>query len=240
MLYRTEFELNWKVPLLFNNDRLAILLLEISKKLGVKFPFSTVYGSPNNVLSGGRSSIIKKEMSESELIKYFNAYKSFGVDCALTLSRRNISNVELKDGYLNRLLSILNLFSGSVIVSNDFVLDYIKNKYKNLKVCASVIKPIYDNVQSSDTKYYISLLKKYDRIVPRPEIFFEDNYLELLPFADYVDVLVNQTCLYDCKFACDHYKHYERIEEGYDDGFIAPCQREKQFLSSINEIVSMD
>lgn len=241
MFYRTGLEINWKVPLLFNNDRLAISLLMISEKLGIKKPFSTVYGSPNNVLAGGRNSIIKNEMSESEIIKYFKTYKNFGVKCALTLSRMDISNTNLNDNYLNSLLSLLNQFFGSVIVSNDYVLDYIKNKYENLQVCASVIKPIYDKVEDEDIQYYIKLLKKYDRIVPRPEIFIKgDCYMGLIPYSDCIDILVNQTCLYDCKFACAHYKHYEKMEEGYDDGFVTPCQGDKHKLSSINKTVSMD
>lgn len=241
MFYRTELDINWKVPLLFNNDRLAVSLLMISKKLGIKKPFSTVYGSPNNVLAGGRNSIIKNEMSEPEIIKYFKTYKDFGVKCSLTLSRMDISNINLNDNYLNRLLSVLNQFFGSAIVSNDYVLDYIKNRYENIQVCASVIKPIYDKVEDENVQYYINLLKKYDRIVPRPELFIKgDCYMGLMPYSDYIDILVNQTCLYDCIFACAHYKHYEKMEEGYDDEFVAPCQKDKQKLSSINKTVSMD
>lgn len=239
-IYNFETMPNWRIPALFNNDRVTLKLLYICKKLGLEKPFSSVYGSTKTVFSGGRNSIIERKLTEKEIEAYFKAYDDYGVQCYLTFSKWNISEKDLGDEYANIYLKLLNKYKGGVIISSDLLYDYIKTYYPNIIIVASVIKPTFECNDQGSVEYYHNLIKKYDRIVPKPEFILEEkNIIQLKQFADKVELLVNQSCLADCPYAKSHYIYYENSSLTNPNRFILPCLKEKEKLASINHTINL-
>lgn len=233
-IYNWENMPIWRVPALFNNDRVTLKLLYICQKLGLEKPFHAVYGAPQTIFSGGRNSIIKKRLSKNEIESYFKAYNDYGIKCYLTFSKWQISQKDLDDEYANIFLSLLDKYQGGVIISNELLYEYIRLKYPHITIVASVIKPTFECHDHGSIEYYLNLLKKYDRIVPRPEfILDENNLLQLKEYASKIELLVNQSCLSDCPYARNHYLHYEN-SFSYQTHFALPCLLEKEKLDAIH------
>lgn len=73
--------ISWKVPVLLNNDWIA---LRLAKALNPQLPkplFESVYGCPPCAWAGGRPSKVRRTLEESELRRYFEAYAEVGASC---------------------------------------------------------------------------------------------------------------------------------------------------------------
>lgn len=118
--------------------------------------------------------------------------------------------------YSNNLLNILSDIDCEIILSSDLLYEYIKSKYPNIKLVASVIKSIYETTQNIDeTEYINSLLAKYDRVVIRSEYFLENkNKIKLLNNLNKIELLVNQNCAYNCLNSKAHYALFEKYNRG--------------------------
>lgn len=230
----------WRVPALFNQDRVTLKLLYICQQLGLEKPFHIVYGAPKTVFSGGRNAMIERRLSRDEIESYFQAYDHYGVKCYLTFSKWNISDEDLHDEYANLYLSLLEQYQGGVIVSQDKLCEYIRSHYPHITIVASVIKPTFECQDHGSPEYYRSLLMKYDRIVPKPEFILEkERLLELRADASKIELLVNQSCLADCPYARSHYLHYEQCSLYQSQHFVLPCLTEKGKMEAIQYAVNI-
>ncbi len=232
--FRLSQSAKWELPVFFNNDQLAGELLSICANANIKKPFEIAYGAPRSAWSGGRPPRILHELTESEVHDYFSLYKRHNVTCYYTFSKYNISCSDLANPYCNMLLNVASQYGGGVIVSNDLLRQYIKEKYPEMPIIASVIKPTFETEYKETHEYYINLLNAYDYVVPLPEFLTElDHAKQLCEYAEHIIVLANQTCLKKCPHAQNHYSFYEdeaNLQKG--NFFAAPCRRDKLNINS--------
>lgn len=217
---------SWKIPALFCNDWGALRLLEICSELGVDRPFDIVYGAPHSAWSGGRPSAVREQLDEERLRRQFQAYRYFGVRCALTLSRLQVEKAAYGDAYCNLLLRLAQEYGGEVILFDDGLAAYIKQKHPELKVIASLNKAMSDLQPGipEETAYYRKLLELYDEVVIRSEYAMRDDCMQnLSDVADRVEVIVNQFCKPNCPCV---YRHVKDLQDWSDRGCVGegqPC-----------------
>lgn len=193
---------SWKVPVLLNNDWVA---LRLSEALNPRLPkpfFQNVYGCPPCAWAGGRLTKLRRVPEESELRRYYEAYAAVGATCALTLSRPDAGE-ELNDPYCNMLLDLLDEYDGQAIVMDERLGRYVRSTHPNVKLVASNNLVFLDFNQGflglSERDYYLKLLELYDTVVVRSEALLEGGIAEdLTDIADRIEVIVNQICLPNC------------------------------------------
>lgn len=227
--------IQWKVPSLFNNDEAVLLLDEMCKELGFRQPIQSVYGSVRCSWSGGRTSAWK-DIDKSKAVEMISKHNERGISCCFTFSNYYISKDDLDDKVGNLLLDVAS--QGDVqnyaIVSSDILTDYIKHKYPNIKLIASMLKPVYEIDNYQDTPdYYNNLCDIYEKVVIRPDFNFDDKFLKKLNKKNKIEILANQACMQKCVISRKHYDLFSNIEAGKEPETKAFCNAEMKKLESI-------
>ena len=125
-----------------------------------------------------------------------------GIGCKLNFSAPDAGRY-LDDEASNTLLDILaecnpNSNHG-VIVSDDNLRDYIRNRYPELKITSSVIKVTCEHPDLTDTpEYYDHLAETYDYVVLRQDRNAQMSFLSKIKNKHKMELLVNSKCAPMC------------------------------------------
>jgi hypothetical protein len=159
----------------------------------------------------------------------YKMYKKYNVGVGLTFSNMIIDNLNDKTG--NMLLEIFHEENNHIVVSNNRLLDYIRNKFPKYKIKRSVssIFPIHVPMQDSDIKEYKESEKIYDLIVPRYEHIFDERFIELNQSK--YEIMTNDTCIYNCPWWDMHFSLHSELNRKYADknprDFLSPEECKK-------------
>lgn len=227
--------IQWKVPSLFNNDEAVLLLDEMCSDLGLRQPIQSVYGSVRCSWSGGRTSEWK-DIDKNQAVEMISKHNKRGISCCFTFSNYYVTKDELDDKIGNLLLDVASKgdMQNYAIVSSDVLTDYIKKKYPNIKLIASMLKPVYEIDNYQDTpEYYNNLCNVYDKVVIRPDFNFDDKFLKKLKYKNKIEILANQACMQSCVISRKHYDLFADIEAGKEPENKGFCNAEMRKLESI-------
>lgn len=202
------------LPFLFSNDLFIPVLQELFKN-EKNNPVKYVYGTVQNSWAGGRVSSLKIT-NLNKINNYLYKLKSFNVSPCFTFT--NISTIKqvLNDEYSNTLLDIAYDNDAYFIVASQDLYKHIKSRYKNAKMICSVISA-WANFSSpffNETKFYNSMLDKYDIVVIRPEYAIDnaDKMEKLISDLDRIEILANSRCVYNCPNQLKHYILLEQLD----------------------------
>lgn len=236
----------WALPGLFGFEDKVITAKILFDELGIPFKCN-IFGAPRTKWSGGRTSYIQTENREF-IKRLFSYLVNLGITPSLNFTNYHIQKEDLDDPLCNYFLDVANDLGGNIIISSDMLLDYIKSKYSNLKYTSSVIRPAYnfhtpDKINKyhfeEEIAFYNELLKKYDKVVVRPEFakyYLPDNYQKINDISR-IEVLINQSCHPNCPIAMNHYKYCEDVENGrIDESF--ECYLIKTKSSALDQMDS--
>lgn len=204
------------MPFLFCND---IFIPILDKLLENEInPVKYVYGSPYCKWgTGGRPAIFRLD-NLNFIEKYFEKLNNkFNLIPALTFTNLN-SKDTLNDEYSNNLLDLAYSFDCSFIVSTEELYTHIKKRYPNAKIHCSILQPMTKFIEEKnfdETKFYNEMLDKYEVVVIRPEYTMEniDKLDKLLSDISRIEVLINQTCHYNCPHHRAHYNFLAELDE---------------------------
>lgn len=203
------------MPFLFNIGFFISALNELLKN--EHNPIKYVYGTLHSEWSGGRPSPMA--ISDLEQIdKYIEHLTKMNLVPTFTFTNLSITKQSLKNEYCNQLLDIGVKHGCHFIVASDMLYNHIKSRYKNaLMVCSVVVPSIkFKKIFFNETKFYNEMLKKYEIVVVRPEWTLEnlENISKLVSDVSRIEVLVNQSCAYNCPNVEKHYKIIGELEHG--------------------------
>lgn len=206
--------LDWNVGSLFAHDRFMFKLLDVVKELGYESPIKYVFGSIPCLFQGGR--IPPRDAEVQDALDIMTSYNDRGVACRLTFSNTFITEDDLKDELCNTLLQHLNerceTVENGVIVSSNILAGYIKEKYENLQIIASQVKPSTECILGRDSAdYYNDLFDLYDIIVVNPFKVNDIQFLRDLKYHDRVEFIANHRCVPNCPMAKAHYEVQMKI-----------------------------
>lgn len=164
----------------------------------------TVYEGPNLChWNGGR--INRNIILTNQIIEYYNKH---GISISLTFSNHNI---DLNDDIGNTLLTMLNRsqekfnIKNKIVLINESLRQYLRNKF-DFELIYSITGHQSDiEVTDSLLLYYKDLESKYDFIVPKFEVVFNEKFYETVDTSKY-ELLINDSCRYGCKYYYDHFK----------------------------------
>ena len=174
-------------------------LFFVKNKQKIKNIKITVYdGISNCSWNGGR---INRDLELTDI--QIKTYYSMNINIALTFSNPEI---DLKDAVGNKLLKKFHKEGNSIILINDELRKYIREKYPKYNLIFSVTGTGIMNVpmNDSDVGIYKSLESKYDLIVPRMEHIFEPFFLSLN--QNKYEIMLNDTCIYNCPYYKEHFE----------------------------------
>ncbi len=229
-------KVQWKVPALFNNDEAALILNDVCEELGIRKPIQSVYGSIMCSWGGGRASKIK-ELDEKKAEQIINDFNNRNISCCFTFSAARITKEELEDKTGNALLKMASnsSYQNYAIVTSDLLTDYIRDKYPNIKLISSILRPVYEIDDYNETPdYYNELCKRYDKVVIRPDFCFDNRYLKKLKYKNKIEILANLTCLSKCVLSRKHYDLASDQEKGIRTDFDFDfCNKEMRNVQSV-------
>jgi len=179
-------------------EELAIFLLKNKYSYNI-----SVYDGINNCSwNGGR---INRDIYWKQ--SQIDFYYSKNINIALTFSNPIIN---LEDTIGNELLQKFHKKGNKIILVNDSLRKYIRNKYPKYELIYSITGTGSLNIPMciEDYNFYKSLETKYDFIVPRMEHIFDSKFLKL--DQSKYEIMLNDTCIWNCPY---YKQHFEKIAE---------------------------
>ena len=214
-----KFPVEYNVAGLFVFSKLLFLAIEMVKeKYDYDLPIKYIYGSPNVVWNGGRfvaKDFVGKDFSLREIEEEMIEVKERGITPLLTFSNTLIEKQDLLDRKANDVLKIAKEINGEIIVTNELLEKYIRDKYPELKIHASVIKTVF--AQKRDEEYYNELSKNYSKYVVHPDDNFNLELLKKIP-KENAEILINERCMYQCKLREQHYRSISKEQILFNNG----------------------
>ena len=218
-------EVSWSLPFFLTQSFLYLpILKELLSADDFKKAVKYIYGTPFCLWSGGRPLPFEiKNIKNIE--KIITNLLDFNVIPSFTFTNTLLTNDDLKDIYCNSLLEIIANSGCHIILSSENLYNYIKEKYPNIKLTASVINFFqrkYTSIED-ETIHINELIKKFDKVVIRSEYFInsKDEIKHVLDISKLV-ILANSTCAMDCAYAKRHYNLISMFSKGeitFNQGF---------------------
>lgn len=210
LVKRYERDIDWNIGCLFAHDDFVIKVIKVCKEAGTDPKITNVFGSIPCIFQGGR--VPPRTATLSNSFDILSRYNELNIGCRLTFSNPNIEEKDLSDTTSNELLNHLNKSSGNgVIVTSDLLAKYIKEKYSNLQIISSQVKPSVEvGLGKDEVDYYNNLFELYDIVVVNPMKVHDAKFLKEIKYPERVEFIANHKCLPNCPMAG---KHYQTVAE---------------------------
>lgn len=167
-----------------------------------------VYEGPNLCQwNGGRINrdiVLTKEILER--------YNKFGISVSLTFTNPTIN---LNDKIGNNLLNMMQ-HSGEkynirnkIVLINEELRQHIRNNYDFELIYSITGHPSDVKITNQLIDRYNSLEEKFDYVVPKFEVVFEEQFYKNVNPSKY-ELLINDTCIYGCPY---YFEHFQKIAE---------------------------
>ena len=156
---------------------------------------------PNCIWNGGNI-IFGKISFAKEQIKIMNDFNSLGIPLRLTMTNPLIEEKDCYDRYANYIMENLHNGFNQVIVASPILEQYIREKYPKYPIIRSIIAANNENnvYYDDSNKYFMSVLNRQKNN--------DLEFLEKIKNKNKIEILVNETCVSNCK---RHYEHYENF-----------------------------
>lgn len=213
----------WHLPGICHYGMMNHVLFDAMKKFPQMFrdniKIGSVYGSlPGAIWNGGRNTLggfsSKKEVEE--VIKSYNA---LGIPVRFTWTNVLLEEKHTYDTYCNMIMRVGDNGFNQVLVNSPALEKYIRETYPGYKVLSSTTKRIL-----SVDRLIEELNKDYFLVVLDYDFNHDDKVTEkLLPYADRVEILVNETCQPHCPQRVNHYKEISKYQLEFDTSIRFLC-----------------
>ena len=186
----------------------------------------TVYEGPNKCQwNGGR---INRDIEiTDEVIEKYNK-NNISISLAFTNPEIDLTD-KIGNELLNKLKYYGNLYNvkNKIVLVNEDLRLYLRKNF-NFELIYSITGHQSDvTINDNLINYYKDLETKYDYIVPKFELVFQEDFYNNIDVSKY-ELLINDTCKYACPFYHEHFKEIAKQnnisknpwkELGYDHCF---------------------
>ncbi len=183
------------------------------------YKVASVYGSfPGAVWNGGRN-ILDGFNSKKQVERIIKSYNDLGIPVRFTWTNTLLEEKHVHDTYCNMVMRVGNNGMNQVLVNTQVLEDYIRENYPDYKIISSTTKRItgLDRLMEELDKDYYLVVLDYD-------LNHDEKVLEkLLPVADKIEILVNETCQPHCPQRAAHYREISRYQLEFDTSIKFPC-----------------
>ena len=208
LLKKYKGAVDWNIAGLFSHDEVLLFVFNEMRRLNLEIPIAYVFGSIPCLMQGGHVNAHNLKLNDA--FKILDQYDELEIGCRLTFSNHLLEKRDLKEKKSNRLLEYLNdkkKRNHGVIVSSDNLAAYIRKKYPNLQLIASVIKPAVEVGWGKETpEYYNHLFDLYDIVVVNITRADDPGFLEQISHPEKCEFIANSHCYPNCKYSAKHYE----------------------------------
>ncbi len=215
-------EIYWHLPGLCYFRLLNQITIDMMQNYPDKFrdgyKIGSVYGTfPGAIWNGGR--MVFGFTSKREMKAILKIYNSMGVPARFTWTNQLIEERHLSDTYCNLIMQLANNGMNQVLVNSEALENYIRKEYPDFKLISSTTKRIVDVEELKK-----ELEKDYYLVVLDYDLNHDEAALEAVaPYADRIEVLVNEVCYPGCTKRTEHYLQQSRLQLEYDISTPFPC-----------------
>ena len=213
----------WHLPGICYFGMINHLLFDAMRKFPKAFrdnmKIGSVYGTfPGAIWNGGRN-ILDGFSSKNEIDKIIKSYNAFQIPVRFTWTNVLLEEKHTYDTYCNLIMDIGNNGHNQVLVNSPVLEDYIRKNYPGYKILSSTTKRILslDKLKEEMEKDYFLVVLDYD-------LNHDEKVIEaMLPYADRIEILVNETCRAHCPQRAGHYREISKHQLEYDTSIRFPC-----------------
>jgi hypothetical protein len=196
LLYPDWPEARWNISGLFIRRPLLSHLVATMAQAKLSHALRSFHDAPDVIWNGGRINNGVRFHDDAE--KYFKSLNARGIGVFLTFTNLVLEKKHLDDDQANRVLDCLDETCGlnGVIVANDLLSDYLRDKKPGLKQVCSVVKSFVENPEGR-TDWYREMQRRFDRVVVHTDHMFDLNFLDTLDRSK-SEILITEECLHNC------------------------------------------
>ncbi len=200
-------EVKWNISGLFNYRLFVRILINTLNSHDILHVVDSFHGCPDLIWNGG---YLNANVQNVDSTKFFNTLNEHGMGVFLTFSNAVLGKKHLSDAESNLLMEKLDEECGlnGVIVVNDLLSDYIRNKKPGLKQVCSIEKSFIEN-PDGDIEWYKSMQERFDRVVVHTDHMFDLDLLDKLDRSK-SEILINDECAYKCP---NRKRHQELVSQ---------------------------
>ena len=215
------------------NTQIIKLLRKYPEKFNDGYEIGSVYGTfPGAIWNGGRA--VFGVMSKKDIKLVLDNYNNLGVPVRFTWTNSILEEKHINDTYCNLIMELANNGKNQVLVNRPVLEEYLRNTFKSVnKVIAGGYASYMQQFGkatsgfafiSSTTKRLtdIEAVKKelegdYALVVLDYDLNCDELTLKALePYADRLEILVDEICYPHCPKRKDHYADESLMQLTYD------------------------
>lgn len=174
-----------------------------------KLPFSfSIYDSPRGAIwTGGRHNQDSARVSIDEFLRMASSINANGIGVNLTFSNSLLGETHLDDRMGNLCLERLHRAGNGVIVNSPTLLSYVKENFPKFTIIQSV------TACRRDLQFYLDMQDIVDVLVLPIDVLRQTDFITKLDRGK-IEIMVNSSCLPNCKHEREHYKIYDQMNLG--------------------------
>lgn len=210
-----ERKVYWHLPGFCHFRLLNQVLLNLMKDYPERFrggcQIGSVYGTfPGAIWNGGRA--VFGITCKSDIENILQIYNSRNVPVRFTWTNSLLEEKHVHDTYCNLIMRLAGNGLNQVLVNAPVLEEYIRREYPSYRIISSTTKRITDaeGVLTELRKDYYLVVLDYD-------LNHDEETLKAVePYADRVELLVNEVCHPGCPKRLEHYRQQSRLQLEYD------------------------
>ena len=209
---------------LFKLDKQFLTIHDYFMLHGHGYFLDAVFGGQPCLWHSGRivRNAYSNDILENKMHLLLEEYTKRNISCRLNFSAPDIDKSMLSDKKSNLMLSILAEHnkdtcgnSHGVIVASDDLREYIRKKYPDIYITASVIKTAYAHPKFTDTpQWFDELAQRFDMVVVRSDRNLSLSFLDSINAKDKMELILNSECIINCPYRVMHYQLMQDIGRG--------------------------
>ena len=210
------------------NQVIINMMKDYPDKFREGYRIGSAYGTfPGAIWNGGRA--VFGITGKSDIQSILKIYNSRGIPVRFTWTNSLLEEKHVHDTYCNLIMQLANNGLNQVLVNSPILEEYIRCEYPDYKLISSTTKRIVDAKALCD-----ELEKDYYLVVLDYDMNHDEAALAVVePYADRVEILVNEVCYPGCPKRAEHYRQQSQMQLEYDVNTDFPCpnQTEKRGFS---------
>lgn len=223
-------EARWNISGLFNYRPLVNFLVQTMRAHGLTHVLESFHDAPDLAWNGGR--VNANVPLHPDTATYMQTLNRMGIGVYMTFTNAILEKKHLDDRASNELLDQLDEQCGlnGVIVLNDLLADYIRQRKPGLKQICSVVKAFIENPRG-DIDWYRRMQERFDRVVVHTDHMFDRDLLDQLD-RDRAEILITEECIYQCPNRARH----QTLNSIYNIAQFEDPEKAKATMQEIKEI----
>ena len=217
-----EREIIWHLPGFCYFRQLNYAVITLMEKYPERFRegyrIGSVYGTfPGAIWNGGR--VVMGIAGKKDIETTLKLYNSKGVPVRFTWTNSVLEEKHIYDTYCNLIMRLADNGLNQVLVNSPVLEQYIRQEYPNYKLISSTTKRIRNMEKLKE-----ELEKDYYLVVLDYDLNHDKKALEAIePYAERVEILVNEVCYPGCDLREQHYLQQSRLQLEFDATTVFPC-----------------